>query len=1835
MNNWPGLLKKPTIFMAFALLAGTFLLIYGANNSLAQSSDSVAPMAAGELQSAEGAAAVFGVSDTGRYIIQLEDPAVPGYTGGIAGLAATSPQVTGETRLDGNSPAVQAYISYLHGKQDELLADMSATLGRSVEPVFRYESAMNGLAIEMSHAEAIAVSQLPGVIAVFGDIEEELATDVGPWFLGAPSIWFGDTGSGTATRGEGTIVGIIDTGGNFDHPSFAATDGEGYTHTNPYGAGVYNGWCATNPGFCNDKLIGAYGLNPVGGNPADDNGHGSHTGSTAAGNIHDAVFDVGNDTFTLTVAGVAPRANVVHYKVCTPGCPQSASVAAVNHAINDDMVDVLNYSISGVDNPWNDAVDIAFLNGFNAGIYIAASAGNAGPGPSTVAKTGPWNASTAASTINRIIAHTVDVVSPTTPPELQDMAAVPGDNVSITADITEEIRYNAANATGCNPGHPAGFFDDAIALVIRGGCTFAEKVNNAAAAGAEAVVVFNHVGGPPISMGGLTAAMIPSVMIDNVNGADLRDYVIANPGAEVTINAGSALIYNDDWENVVAGFSSRGPSQFEMLAPTFIAPGVNTLAAGPFGPDDYYFSQGTSMSSPHAAGAGALLMALNPTWSPAEVRSALALTANPDGFVKEDGATPADWFDVGSGLLDLTAAGNIGLVMDETYDNFVDANPDIGGDPKTLNLPAFLNYNCTGECSWTRTVTSVAQDDVTYDAVVDAPAGMTITVEPASFAISPGESQVLTVTVDVDGMALGSFAFADVQLVPQPLSVPNELLNESFSDETFPPDGWATYWLEGAGTQQWTRVTATSNTPPASAHRRWSGTADGFQDDWLVTPPITATLAGVSLNFADRGQFMADYVYSGVWASTGSCDPEDGDFVELAEIDDSINVVWRDVPTIDLSAYSGQPVCLAFRYSGTFAHSWWVDDVVVQEFEPAAVPAVHMPVAVIPAFATPVIDVNPDELSAAQPADEITTQTLVIGNNGGVDLEWEIAEAPVAARLGLTLEDSDVPAAVEGGSPMSFILDDGVGENAVGLTGGAQFLWFNRFTPNSFNYPITIDSVDVMFGYPGSTGGINIGELVDIYLYEDEDGDPANGATHRASLHDQEVQAVDGVTWSSYTLTTPVTFDGPGDILIAVVNRTAGVTPSTFPAVIDQTPPSQQRSWIGFGEVPADPPVMPMPTFAIIDSLGLPGNWMVRGFGTGNIPCDNPTDVPWLDADPDMGTTGPGSTTNVTVTFDSTGLAPGEYSALFCIESNDPANPLVEVPVTLQVGENPSAEVDTTPISITLSANTQSTATLTIGNTGEGDLEWDIETAEPLAGSVPTLALGLPTGGDRANPSSATAAAPSAILPTSANVLSGSWSEGFDDVDLLPGLGWALINNSQPVGTSGWFQGNPAVFPSHSGDPDSYIGANFNNTTGSNTISNWLLTPEITMNNGDTFSFWTNSPDSAWEDRLQVRLSTSGDSTDVGTTATSVGVFDTLLLDINPTYAPGGYPTSWTEFEVTISGLAGPTNGRLAFRYFVENGGPGGTNSDYIGIDTVEYVTATACATPSIISWLSVDPDSGVTAPGTSDDVTVTVDATGLSAGDYAAVLCINTNDPDNMVIEVPVQVTVEEKAWIQVAHLAPFAMDPGTAVTVTLNGAPALTDFAYGDSTGYIELDAGTYDVAVWPAGSSSPAITATVELMADTYYSVAAIGDGVNQPLALLALVDDNTAPAAGNFKIRLGHLAPFAAGGATADIRLADGTPVLEGVEFGDVSGYLELPAGTYDLIITAPGGSPTLINPDPVTFADGDIITAFATGDGSNQDLGVFAWPPDTVGFFLPLGEITPPGTTLYLPIIIRN
>lgn len=180
-------------------------------------------------------------------------------------------------------------------------------------------------------------------------------------------------------------------------------------------------------------------------------------------------------------------------------------------------------------------------------------------------------------------------------------------------------------------------------------------------------------------------------------------------------------------------------------------------------------------------------------------------------------------------------------------------------------------------------------------------------------------------------------------------------------------------------------------------------------------------------------------------------------------------------------------------------------------------------------------------------------------------------------------------------------------------------------------------------------------------------------------------------------------------------------------------------------------------------------------------------------------------------------------------------------------------------------------------------------------------------------------------------------SENFDSFAALSGLGWLSTNQSTPVGASAWAQGGgTAIPPAYNGASTSCALVNFNSTTGAGTISNWLITPVVTMQNGDIVTFYSRAATGggAFPDRLELRLSTTGASsvTPSGGSA-GLGSFTTVLLTINPALTTTGYPEVWTQFTATISGMPSPTACKLAFRYYVTNGGPSGANSNIIGLD--------------------------------------------------------------------------------------------------------------------------------------------------------------------------------------------------------------------------------------------------------------------------------------------------------------
>lgn len=724
-------------------------------------------------------------SDRIRYTIQLRGEALAGYEGGVAGFAKPPRVTQGRSAglLDVHSAAAVAYVDYLAQRQTALVSAIESRLGRSVDVVDKLQYALNAVIVELTDSEAQQIANLPDVVGIEREQELELLTDRGPAFIGAPGIWDGTASDGIATKGEGMVVAILDTGINWQSPAFAATGPiDGYIHVNPNGAGTYVGLCGTTPpnadlGRCNEKLIGMFDFTSTSASRSatDLDGHGSHTASTVAGNAWNAPFGGG----TFLISGVAPHANVVAYRVCTSGCSSSASASSVNSAISLGYVKALNYSISGGTSPWSDTVSTAFRNAVNAGIFVAASAGNDGPTLGTVNHVEPWVETVAASTKDNVVAFRFNLTGPGVPPaNTQGLplrpAAPPfptGDIVD--APIVQSPGFANGNSDGCT-AYPADTFKvlpmlpGAAADTIYGDSFDIERSK----VGAVAVLNLDQNNSGCASgarrTAALTAGAIGVIFVDpffiNLGAADtswsmLRsdwDKAWAHIQANPAMGRASLLFPASSFPqrgNVLIDFSSRGPrvthsgSSQWIIKPDITAPGVDILAAymaGAGGATATAIENGTSMSSPHMAGAGALMRAVRPTWTVTQIRSALNLTARLTDLITGTTAVPVTPQDSGSGHVDLTVATRTGLLLDETNANF-SATPT-GSSLSNLNLAQLARFNCTASCTFTRTFTNALTVSQDYTlSITGLPAGAVV-VSPTSFTIPPGGTQTITVT---------------------------------------------------------------------------------------------------------------------------------------------------------------------------------------------------------------------------------------------------------------------------------------------------------------------------------------------------------------------------------------------------------------------------------------------------------------------------------------------------------------------------------------------------------------------------------------------------------------------------------------------------------------------------------------------------------------------------------------------------------------------------------------------------------------------------------------------------------------------------------------------------------------------------------------------------------------------------------------------------------------------------------------------------------------------------------------------------------------------------------
>jgi len=722
-------------------------------------------------------------------VIMANEPAI-NYEGNIAGLAATKPGKG--SKINPNSAHVRKYQKFLEKSHGAALA--KAGVDQSAQ-VNTYTVALNGFSAILTPEQASALERQAGVVKVMEDQWRYADTDASPDFLGV-------TGSEGAWdkgyNGEGVVVGIIDSGIWPEHPSFADDGSYSPSSVQPlddsrpnceFGNTAHNANDA--PFTCNNKLVGARQMLDtyralIGALPEeydsarDDNGHGTHTASTAAGNGGVAASMMGIPRGTIS--GIAPRAHVVAYKgLGDLGGFTSDLASAIDQAVADG-VDVINYSIGGgAGEPGPD--EIAFLFADNASVFVATSAGNSGPGGATLGNPGtmPWMITVGASTQSRFF---------------EGMATLGNGDMYSGASITNGVGsaplVDAADAGGdlCVPGTlDSGMVTGKIVLCRRGAIARTDKSLAVLQAGGVGMLFYNNNDVDNLYSDN---HWVPSVHIDNTPGLAIKAY-IAGGGATAEIT-GELL---GSWTPApsMTIFSSRGenPVSPDLIKPDITAPGHMILAGNtptPIGglPGELFMSiSGTSMSSPHIAGLGALLTQAHPDWSPALIKSAIMTTSHQD-VVDNDRVSPADPFDMGAGHVDpggewtKGSMSQPGLGYDaglfeyaaytcgEDFGVFTSGScaflESIGvpSDPSDLNLASIAVADLPGSQTVVRTVTSVANEKGwrTYNVSVDPPAGFAVTVSPSSFSLKSGDTATYAVTITNDSAPADEWRFGSL-----------------------------------------------------------------------------------------------------------------------------------------------------------------------------------------------------------------------------------------------------------------------------------------------------------------------------------------------------------------------------------------------------------------------------------------------------------------------------------------------------------------------------------------------------------------------------------------------------------------------------------------------------------------------------------------------------------------------------------------------------------------------------------------------------------------------------------------------------------------------------------------------------------------------------------------------------------------------------------------------------------------------------------------------------------------------------------------------------------------
>jgi len=679
-----------------------------------------------------------------RFIVEMESPALAKYKGGIGSYAATATTQKGQ-KLNVQSSEVKSYSNFLAKEQSNFAAALAKTIPNAkVERQF--QTLFNGVTVVGQGLTADTLAKMPGVKSVYPESMYEISMDASHQVINTQAMW--NAVSGMENAGKGIRVAVIDGGIRPENPMFADA---GFTA--PSGNLPKDDYCSTvDASFCNNKLIVARWSQPTFQvcpneymSPLGYGGHGTHVAGTAVGNKVSTTFK----EIPVELSGVAPAAYLMVYKAlyskadCTGGSGSNIMLMeALEHAVNDGA-DVINNSWGG--GPGGDPASSPYKTMFEAaeaaGVVVVTAAGNDGNGPQTIGCPGCIESgiTVANTTTGRYFANSFNAGG-------DDLLAIPSSDTKLVEDISGTViaakNLDAENANGCN-AFAADSFKDGIALISRGSCNFTLKAANAKAAGAKAVVVYNNAAGAPITMS-MPGEEFPAVMITMDAGLAIIESM-GETATTGTIVAKTKRIMVPELADNLNSTSSRGPDGNQnILKPDIAAPGTNILSA--FSPDDggedFNMISGTSMASPHVAGAAALMSQLHPDWSANDIKTALTSTAKFDGILDDDAVTPATPFDMGAGRMDLDAAAKAVLTFDK---------------------PSIASDSCVGPCTFTRTVYNKGDTQTSWN--LSASSDSTgITVSPATLELAAGASATFTVTVDSTFAEYGEWIFGNIMI---------------------------------------------------------------------------------------------------------------------------------------------------------------------------------------------------------------------------------------------------------------------------------------------------------------------------------------------------------------------------------------------------------------------------------------------------------------------------------------------------------------------------------------------------------------------------------------------------------------------------------------------------------------------------------------------------------------------------------------------------------------------------------------------------------------------------------------------------------------------------------------------------------------------------------------------------------------------------------------------------------------------------------------------------------------------------------------------------------------